>query len=103
MIYPELFNDLKKEFPENIALGVCVAVGIHLSTKPKKKDLEVEGGFEKRVEKKIRKTLWENTEKDLIYIVRLWKCVHFWMIQRSLGGNGVCEKKTFIKMLSEQK
>jgi len=103
MNFPQLFNDLKKEFPEHIALGVCVAMGIHLSTKIKEKDLSPKGNFEKRVEKKIRNTLWEVSEKDLELIIKLWKCVYDWDIRRALEGLGGCERKTFTQLLEELK
>ena len=100
MNYQELFIDVKKEFPERIALLVCVAVGIHLSTKSKDKDAN--GGYEARVEKKIRKTLWEESEKDVECVIKIWKCVYDWEVQRVLGGISGCEKKTFLQMMSEK-
>ena len=55
MIYPELFNDLKKEFPENIALGVCVAVGIIFLRNPRKKTLKLREALRRDWKRKSEK------------------------------------------------
>lgn len=96
MNYQELFVEVKKEFPEHIAVGVCVATGIHLSTKIKGKDFDEPGRYENRVEKKIREVLWDNDDVDII--IKIHKCVYTWDIQRVLG-----EKKSFTQIMDELK
>lgn len=103
MNYQNLYNDVAEEFPHNIALGVCIASGIHLSTTIKDKDIDEEGRYTKRVTKKIIKALWEYSAEEMKTIMAIWNVVHDFYTRKTLEGLGGCEIKTFKELIGEIK
>lgn len=101
MNYPELFSELKNEFSDDIALGVCVALGIHISTKITEKDITKPGRYGQKVTKKIRNALWEYSSDDVDLIIRIEAMVYEWDTRRSMDGFGGCVRKTFRELIEE--
>jgi hypothetical protein len=100
MEHLRIFNAIKADFGEQIALSVCQINAICLTTKVKRKDIGSHGGsFAERVTKKATKLLWESSPEELELALALWGCVHDWEIKQSLDGLGGCEKKTFKELL----
>ena len=100
MNHLRIFNEIKADFGEQIALSVCQINAIHLTTKVKKKDMgSNSGSFAARVTKKATKLLWELSPEDFQLALALWGCVHDWEIKQALDGLGGCEKKTFKELL----
>lgn len=97
MNYDVLFQQVKKEFSEEIALKVSIAVALHLSTRVKNKDFEEKGRYDKRVKKKIWDVLWESSSDELDLVIKLWKCVYYWDIDNVLAP----EPRTFKQLLEE--
>jgi hypothetical protein len=100
MNHLRIFNEIKADFGEQIALNVCQINAICLTTKVKRTDINGRGGsFTKRVIKKAKKFLWESSPEELELSLALWGCAHDWQIKQSLDGLGGCEKKTFKELL----
>jgi hypothetical protein len=97
MSHIRIFNAIKADFGEEIALSVCQINAIHLTTKIKAKDIQG-GRFAARVTKKAQKLLWELSPEDFELVLTLWDCVYDWEIKQSLDGLGGCEKKTFKEL-----
>ena len=94
----KLYSLASKEFPHSVCIGLCAAHAIHLSMPIKLKDITETGRFWGRVEKKIRKTLWQEPELDLI--VKLCFAVYDVEVSHSLQGLGGCTPKTFSEVLN---
>ena len=94
----KLYSIANQEFPHSVCIGLCAAHAIHLSMSIKLKDITETGRFWGRVEKKIRKTLWQESELDLI--VKLCFVVYDVELSHSLHGLGGCTPKTFNEVLS---
>lgn len=95
----QLYHLASKEYSHNVCIGLCAAHAIHLSLPIKLKDVTEAGRFWGKVEKKIRKVLWQETELDLI--VRLCFAVYDVEVSHALQGDGGCKPKTFSEVLSE--
>ena len=95
----QLYRLARKEYSHNVCIGLCAAHALHLSLRIKLKDLTKTGRFREKVEKKIRKVLWQETELDLI--VRLCFAVYDVEVSQALQGMGGCVPKTFSDVLSE--
>lgn len=93
----KLYSLANQEFPHSVCIGLCAAHTIHLSLPIKLKDMTETGRFWGRVEKKIRKTLWQEPELDLI--VKLCFAVYDVELSHSLQGLGGCTPKTFSEVL----
>jgi len=97
----ELFKQIKSEFNEQIALGVCIAVTINLTTKPNSKDFITPNRYSERVNKKILERLNRDdfTQEDIKTILKLFDCVHNYDIGLCFDGLGGATKKTFKELL----
>lgn len=93
----ELYTMAIKEYPHNICLDLCAAHSLHLSTKPTKTDLTISGRYRGKVEKLIRKTLWQSEDIDLV--VNLCFAVYDVETTHALQGLGGCVAKTFKQVL----
>lgn len=98
MNFMNLFTAIKKDFPENIAIGVCTACAIHLSIKIKEKDLNEPGRYQRKIEKKIKAVLWEYDTADVETIIKLESLVYDWQISNSCAGLGGCTPKSFLEL-----
>ncbi len=101
MNYPELFIELNREFSEDISLGVCIAAGIHMITNASEKDFYEKGRYAKKVNKKIRKALWEYSKDDIKLILDIESKIHDWEFCRTLEGLGGCTRKTFKELIGK--
>ena len=93
----QLYRLARKEYSHSVCIGLCAAHAIHLSMSIKLRDMTETGRFWGRVEKKIRKTLWQEPELDLI--VKLCFAVYDVELSHSLQGLGGCTPKTFTEVL----
>lgn len=96
----ELYAIAIEEYPHNICLDLCAAHSLHLSIKPTKTDLTVSGRYLGKVEKLIRKTLWQSDDIDLV--VNLCFAVYDVEITHTLQGLGGCVAKTFKQVLESE-
>jgi len=93
MNYNRLYDAVREEYSEDIALSVCIAFSIHIQTKIEEEDLTDSGRYQKRIEENIRDVLWENDDIDLI--IDLESRVYQWDISNVLDGIGGCKAKLF--------
>jgi hypothetical protein len=103
MNFKRLYNAIKDEYSEDIALSVCIANAIHLNTDVEEEDMTESGRYQKRIEKHMRDVLWENDDIDLI--LDLESRVYEWMVSNDLSGLGGCVPKLFkeIKGVSSER
>ena len=95
----QLYRLARKEYSHNVCIGLCAAHALHLSLPIKLKDMAKTGRFREKVEKKIRKVLWQEPELDLI--VELCFAVYDVEVSHVLQGMGGCTPKTFSDVISE--
>ena len=95
----QLYHLARKEYSHNVCIGLCAAHAIHLSLPIKLRDITEAGRFWGKVEKRIRKVLWQEPELDLI--VRLCFAVYDVETSHVLQGLGGCTPKTFSDVISE--
>lgn len=93
----DLYAIAIKEYPHSVCLDLCAAHSLHLSIKPTKTDLTVSGRYLGKVEKLIRKTLWQSDDIDLV--VRLCLAAYDIETTHALQGLGGCVAKTFKQVL----
>lgn len=96
----ELYSVAIKEYPHNICLDLCAAHSLHLATKHTKKDLLIAGRYWEKVERLIRKTLWQSEDIDLV--VSLCFAVYDVETTHALQGLGGCVAKTFKQVLENK-
>ena len=95
----QLYRLARNEYSHDVCIGLCAAHAIHLSLPIKLRDIAKTGRFREKVEKKIRKALWQETELDLI--VRLCFAVYEVEMSQVMRGMGGCTPKTFSDVISE--
>lgn len=98
MNHVAIFNAIKADFSEEIALSACQINAINLTLKVKKKELAGGGNREERIAKKARKLLWELSDEDFSLSMIIWDLIHDWEINQTCHGLGGCEKKTFKEL-----
>ena len=97
MNYKKLYDAVKDEYSDDIALSVCIAYSIHMQTDIEDEDLTESGRYQKRyhkrVEENIREVLWENDDIDLI--IDIESRVYTWQVCQEMDGLGGCTPKLF--------
>lgn len=101
MIYKKLYDAVKSEFNDDIALTVVQILTINLSTKVKKKDM-IEGGFRDKVLTKAKKVLWQVDNDTYELAVKIWDVYPSWDTRQSFHGLGGCTIKTFKELLDDE-
>jgi hypothetical protein len=94
MDFYRIFNAIKSEYPENIALSAIQIYSLNLALKPS-------NNFETKIIKKAKKLLWEMSDSDFDLAVKIWKAIYSWQCCQSLQGLGGCKAKTFKQILTE--
>lgn len=94
MDHLRMFNAVREEFGDTIALSVCQINAISLTTKIKKSS----NSFTDRVIKKARKLLWELSDDDLNLAIDLWEVSSCWDTRQTMDGLGGCFKMTFKEL-----
>jgi len=94
MDFYRIFNAIKSEYPENIALSAIQIYSLNLVLKPS-------NNFEAKIVKKAKKLLWEMSDSDFDLAVKIWKAIYSWQCCQSLQGLGGCKAKTFKQILTE--
>ena len=102
MIYKKIYDAVKAEFNDEIALTVVQILTINLSKKIKKKDMIVKGIFRDKVLTKAKKVLWEVDDDTFDLAVKIWDVYPSWNTRQSLHGLGGCTIKTFKELLDDE-
>ena len=97
-----VFDAVKAEYDEAIALLVVVIHAIALSTKPKGKDFRGEGVFWNRVCTKARKRLWEETQEDFDLAVAITDALHEFESRIACEGLGGCTRATLREIVERK-
>jgi hypothetical protein len=98
MDHLRIFNAVREDFGDTIALSVCQINAISLTTKVKKSA----NSFTDRVIKKARKLLWELSDDDLNLAIDLWELSDSWETRQDLAGLGGCVKMTFKELYDKK-
>ena len=98
----QVFDAVKAEYGEAIALLVVVFHTVALSTKLKDKDLRVKGRFWSRVCKKARERLWEEEEGDFALAVAISDALHEFDSRRVCEGLGGCTVATLHEIVERK-
>jgi hypothetical protein len=101
MDHLRIFNAVREDFGDTIALSVCQIIAISLTTKVKKSDF-IANSFTDRVTKKAMKLLWELSDADFYLAVNLWKLSDSWETRQDMYGLGGCVKMTFKELYDEK-
>lgn len=102
MNHIEIFNAIKADFGEEVALSACLINSINLTMKVKKKDW-TSSNREERITKKARKLLWELSDEDFSLAMIIWDLIYDWEVKQTLDGLGGCETKTFKELFDAKK
>lgn len=94
MDHLRIFNAVREDFGDTIALSVCQINAISLTTKIKKSP----NSFTDRVIKKARKLLWELSDDDFNLAIDLWEVSSCWDTRQTMDGLGGCVKMTFKEL-----
>ena len=94
-----VFDAVKAEYGEAIALLVVVIHTIALSTKPKDKDLRMKGRFWSRVCDRANKRLWEETKEDFELAIAITDALHEFDSRRVCAGMGGCTVATLREIV----
>ena len=86
-----------QDYPHEVCLGLCAAHAIHMSMRITEKDWAEPGRFDARLEKKIRRALWQEPHIDLI--VKLCLATYEVETTHALHGLGGCVAKSFKDVL----
>lgn len=97
MDHLRIFNAIREDFGDTIALSVCQISAISLTTKIKKSDFNA-NSFTDRVTKKAIKLLWELPDADLKLAIDLWKLSDSWETRQNMDGLGGAVKMTFKEL-----
>jgi hypothetical protein len=98
MDHLRIFNAVREDFGDTIALSVCQINAISLTTKVKKSA----NSFTDRVIKKARKLLWELSDDDLNLAIDLWEVSSCWDTRQTMDGLGGCVKMTFKELYDKK-
>ena len=94
MDHLRIFNAIREDFGDTIALSVCQINAISLTTKIKKSA----NSFTDRVTKKAIKLLWELPDADLKLAIDLWELSDSWETRQNMDGLGGAVKMTFKEL-----
>jgi hypothetical protein len=96
MLYNKLFNELNKEFDQDISLMVIQCLTIHLSNDPTDEEWENSGSdmYKERLRKLISCTLWEEDHYKVGLAMNIWDVIPDWEI-----GQTFDTPKTFRELL----
>ena len=97
-----VFDAVKAEYDEAIALLVVVVHAIALSTKLKGKDFRGKGVFWNRVCTKARKHLWEETQEDFDLAVAITDALHEFESRIACEGLGGCTRATLREIVERK-
>lgn len=99
--YVKLYDAVKAEFNDEIALSVVQILTINHSVKPKKKDMVTKGLFRDKILKKSKKVLWEVDDDTYDLAVKIWDVVPSWETRQEFNGLGGCTIKCFKELLDD--
>ena len=97
-----VFDAVKAEYEEAVALLVVVVHAIALSTKPKDTDFRGRGVFRNRVCTKARKRLWEETQEDFDLAVAITDALHEFESRIACEGLGGCTRATLREIVERK-
>lgn len=105
MKFIDVFNTVKQEFSEDIAILVVSALTINLSTKIKKKDLasDNDSSFRKRIDNKTRTVLWEHSPETIDLVIEIRDALHEFQTRISMEGLGGCKVLTLKEIIENNK
>ena len=99
--FTKLYDTVKAEFNDEIALSVVQILTINLTTKIKKKDMNVKGIFRDKILKKAKKALWQLDDDTFELSVKIWDVYPSWITRQEMHGLGGCTIKTFKELLGD--
>lgn len=96
---------LDEGFPDHIAYYTSLAYFMNCKLKLKKKDFTEEGRYTKRLHSKIRAELSFQglNNEDIDFVIEILNCCYSWTVSQDMAELGGCVKKTFRKLLEENK
>jgi hypothetical protein len=97
-ITTKLIEDLIEYKGAEFAALVVMAHGIHLTTKPSKKDMCKGGGFGRKVNDKIKSALWSLDEDLVSEVLFVNSLIGSYEIGQALHGLGGCVQKSFSEL-----
>jgi hypothetical protein len=89
------------EYGHATALRVLSILTIHLTLKVKESDVEV-GNFQKRIEKKARKFLWEELYEDVTEALKIEQALFTYDLRFELDGLGGCSRTTLKEIVNNE-
>lgn len=101
LVSPSIFDQIRYEFNEKIALMVVQIYTINLTMDMSKKDIWEDGHMTNKIIKKARKLFWNKDKKDIDLAINLWECIPEWKLNQQgkcLNGN---IEKTFKYLLDK--
>jgi hypothetical protein len=99
MDFIELFETVEAEFSKHIATLVITAISINLTEKIKKKDLIKDGNFTKRLNKKTKNLLWEESPDTVDLVIEIRDALNEFQTRRSMNGIGGCKIMTLKEIV----
>lgn len=97
----EVFDAVKAEFDEEVAVNVVAIQSVQLSMKIKRKELLQMGLFSARLQKKARKLLWQASEEAFELAFKVAMAMYDYETRKSLAGLGGCTVATIKELIAE--
>lgn len=100
MKYEEIFQAVKNEYGEEVALTVVQLATIHISTNPTYEEIVTEGLYVRNLQNKFNEVLWETPNHIFRVSLKVWEVLYDWELRQTCAGLGGCETKTLKELVS---
>jgi len=100
----ELFNEVKEEYGESIALGVVCILTINLTKTVENRHIELAnlGSFTSEIIDEFKLfALGIFKEEEVETIINIWHKTHTWIIQKELDGMGGAKAVSIKELMNE--
>lgn len=99
--FNQIFQDIKKEFSEEVAINAVIALALNFSFPVKKKDLQESGRYTRRLNEHTKDILWETKQEVVDLAIKLRELHTQVEISKTLGDIGGSGVKTYKELLEK--
>ena len=107
MTHSDVFNAVRLEYGESLAVLALVIYTLNLTLKVKPKDMEMPGRYTKRLRAKVDAKLWQEEKADVQLAWDVAMQLHLYDTHQMFGkpGGGIsgCLPKTLKQLVEEER
>lgn len=102
MTNQEIFNIIRNEFTEEIAINATILISINMTLTPLDEEMVTYDLYTTRLKSQFMDVLWRLDDEKQDLCMKIWKAWHTFEVCHDLDGLGGCTKKPLKELIDIQ-